>query len=141
MPKLKRGTESKSELVTVRMHPKLRFGLELIERANSATTTEAIAIAIRQTLKTMQAITATADGVVKKPLEDVMEHTWAKDEIGRFLNLACNYPMLLLEHEQELLNMVVADERVRAEDGEGIELMGVRISEVRLREAWDSYVG
>lgn len=137
MPKLKRGTESKSELVTVRMHPKLRFGLELIERANSATTTEAVSVAIRQALNALQVVTATKEGVTKKPLEDVMELTWAKDQVGRFLNLASICPTLLLEHEQELIQRIIADPSLHAEGADGIEVAGVRISEDRLREVWE----
>lgn len=138
MPKLKRGTESKSELVTVRMHPKLRFGLELIERAGSISTTEAVSNAIKQMLRSLQIVTATPEGVSKKQLEDVAELTWTKDEIGRFLNIASICPTLLLEHEHALLQTIISDPQLRSEGDDGIELAGVRISEPRLRASWES---
>lgn len=139
MPRLKAGTVQRSEVVNVRMKPKLRFGLELIARANSAKTTEAVEIAIQQALTSIKVLTATRDGATLKALEDIVELTWAKDEVGRFLNLALNCPLLLLEKELDLLNRILADPRLSTEDNSTIDLMGARISEARLREHWDEF--
>lgn len=137
MPRLKAGTVQRSEVVNVRMKPKLRFGLELIARANSAKTTEAVEIAIQQALASIKVLTATGEETTLKALEDIVELTWAKDEVGRFLNLAINCPLLLLEKELDLLNRILAAPMLRNEDNTTIELMGVRISEALLREHWD----
>lgn len=140
MPRLKAGTVQRSEVVNVRMKPKLRFGLELIARANSAKTTEAVEIAIQQALASIKVLTATGDGTTLKALEDIVELTWAKDEVGRFLNLALNCPLLLLEKELDLLNRILAAPMLRTEDNTTIDLMGTRISEALLREHWEDFI-
>lgn len=140
MPRLKAGTVQRSEVVNVRMKPKLRFGLELIARANAAKTTEAVEIAIQQALASIKVLTATGDGTTLRALEEIVELTWAKDEVGRFLNLATNCPLLLLEKEHNLLQTILADPRLSVEDNSTIDVMGIRISEARLREYWEEFI-
>lgn len=134
----KRKTVTKSELIAVRMPARLKHGLDLIGRVNELNTTNSVAFAIRHFLQSKELRTRCADGVLVESLESVAEATWASDEIGRFLLLASKYPQLLGEHENALLKVVLADERLRSLDG--ILMSEARISEEKVREHWAELV-
>lgn len=72
----------KDELVAVRLHPKLRFGLRLLARRwGGMTVSGAITSAIRNALRA-------EEGKDHENLQDLVERVWHPDQVTRFLNLA-----------------------------------------------------
>lgn len=134
MPKLKPGNETKSQLVALRMPAKLRHGLDVIARANGVSTTDAVLLAIRHYLESKVIRTATATVDTADSLEAVADITWANTEAGRFLRMASRYPILLTDHENDLLFKVMEDEQLH--DPEGMMVSGVPISEAKLIDGW-----
>lgn len=98
MRKGRGGKLSRSETVTVRLDPKLRYLAELAARLHRRTLSSYVEWAIEASL----------DSTVLKPdfngqgasIKDDAEYLWDVDDADRFAKLALRYPHLLSHEEQ-----------------------------------------
>ncbi len=99
--KQKRGGAklSRSEVVTIRLDPKLRYLAELASRKQRRTLSSFIEWAIEESLKTEIIHNNAYDSVT---FFDVAGSLWDVDEADRFIILATTY-YYLLNHEEQVL--------------------------------------
>jgi predicted transcriptional regulator len=101
------GKLSRSETVTVRLDPKLRYLAELAARKQRRTLSSYIEWAIEDSLKSVVIYQGTGyQGDDNKSIAEEMGRLWDVDEAERFLRLAIHYPDLLSHQEQEIWKLV-----------------------------------
>ena len=104
------GKLSRSEVVTVRFDPKLRFAAELAARKQRRTLSSFIEWAAEEAVSK---VAVSGDTNVNGVVNDV----WDVDEADRFINLANKYPELLSFDEERLLKLIQEyEERWRREN-------------------------
>jgi hypothetical protein len=91
------GKLSRSETVTVRLDPKLRYLAELAARLHRRTLSSYVEWAIEASLDN-NILKPDFDGKVS--IRDEAEYLWDVDEADRFAKLALRYPHLLSHEEQ-----------------------------------------
>ena len=96
----------RSETVTVRLDPKLRYLASLAARKQRRTLSSFIEWSIEETLK--QVVLGNYDPNEKGELSvaDQAETLWDVDEADRFVKLAANHPEMLNHHEQVVWKLV-----------------------------------
>ena len=90
------GKLSRSETVTVRLDPKLRYLAELAARIHRRTLSSYIEWSIESSLGN-NLLTGDHNG---PSIKDESEHLWDVDDADRFAKLALRYPHLLTHEEQ-----------------------------------------
>ena len=90
------GKLSRSETVTVRLDPKLRYLAELAARLQRRTLSSYIEWAIERSLDN----NLLGADQHSPSIKDESEHLWDVDEADRFAKLALRYPHLLTHEEQ-----------------------------------------
>lgn len=112
------GKLNRSETVTVRLDPKLRYLAELAARKQRRTLSSFIEWAIEDSLHRVELYQGSgynSDHSIK--VHDEINKLWDVDEADRFCNLALSYPELLTHEEQRLwkliqeLNMAIVGEK------------------------------
>jgi hypothetical protein len=98
------GKLARSEVVTVRLDPRLRYGVELAARKHRRTASSFIEWSIEQALK--QVVIREGEYNSVFTADDVLEEVWDVDEPDRFANLALSFPELLSHEEQVLWKMI-----------------------------------
>lgn len=93
---------SRSETVTVRLDPKLRYLADLAARHHRRTLSSFIEWAIEDVLKR----TYIGSESNSKPLYESAKYLWDINEVTRLLLLADSYPELLTHEEQILWNFI-----------------------------------
>lgn len=93
------GKLARSEVVTVRFDPRVRFALELASRVQRRTVSSLIEWAVDRTLREVK--TQAPDGR-ETPISQLLSQIWDVDEADRFLNLALTAPELLTFEEQRI---------------------------------------
>jgi len=94
------GELNRTQTVTIRLDPKLRYLTDLAARSQRRTTSGFIEWAIETALKEVGVYSEiTRDSV---SLSDIKDSLWDVDEPHRFLKLAIEFPNLLNHHEQVL---------------------------------------
>lgn len=96
------GKLTRSEIVTVRLDPKLRFGLELAARKQRRTASSFVEWAVEQTLKNE----TIGEGMELMPALKALDRVWDTDESDRFVRLALYFPELLTHEEQVLWKLI-----------------------------------
>jgi len=91
------GNLSRSEVITVRLDPKLKFAAELASRKHRRTLSSFIEWAIGEALDNV-VLDSESQVTVRQALKDI----WDPDEADRFVMQAAKYPELL-NHEEERL--------------------------------------
>jgi len=94
------GKLSRSEVVTVRFDPKVRYALDLAARAQRRTVSSLIEWAVDRAL---HEVTTQAPNGQETKITDLLNQIWDVDESDRFLNLAITAPELLTFEEQKIL--------------------------------------
>lgn len=96
------GKLSRSETVTVRLDPKLRYLAELAGRLHRRTLSSYIEWAIKEALdREGVRATGTPSGVeTDRTIGNEADYLWDVDEADRFAKLALRYPHLLTHDEQ-----------------------------------------
>lgn len=92
---------SRSETVTVRLDPKLRYLAELAARIHRRTLSSYIEWAVEQSLEKVNIHIAEHGGDEDLSLKAESRLLWDVDESERFIKLARHYPELLNHEEQE----------------------------------------
>lgn len=95
------GKMSRSETVTVRLDPKLRYLAELAARIHRRTLSSYIEWAVEQSLEKVNIHIAEHGGDEDLSLKAESRLLWDVDESERFIKLARHYPELLNHEEQE----------------------------------------
>jgi hypothetical protein len=100
-----RGGKVRSETVTVRLDPKLRYFADLAARKQRRTLSSFIEWAIEDSLTRVH---LTEGGFNDTPtsIDDVIERLWDVDEPDRFVKLALRFPDLLTHNEQLLWKLI-----------------------------------
>jgi hypothetical protein len=130
-----RGSKlTRSETVTVRLDPKLRYLAELAARKQRRTVSSFIEWAIEDSLSRV-ALRETSGR--ETSVADAAAALWDVDEADRFLKLVVHYPDLLNHDEQVLWKLVQENGYVtRPRESTGKPVSSRR----RLREHWDVFV-
>lgn len=112
-----KGLEGKTESITMRLSPKLKFGLELLARQRqqpvSVIATELFEAAIREQLTWQSPISVQPGG---RPIS-LLDHVWDPLEPDRLLKLAEAAPQLLSDDERLLQKVIQESPQYRAEGG------------------------
>jgi hypothetical protein len=102
------GKLARSETVTVRFDPKLRYLLELAARKQRRTVSSFIEWAVEESLKQVliREDSHSNSGVSNLSIADVAAVLWDVDESDRLALLAFDYPDMLTHEEQTIWKMV-----------------------------------
>ena len=88
----------RTNTLSVRLHPRTRYALELLARQRRATVTSVLEAAIDRL------VADPAEGLFEDDKQgkrqSVLEHVWDTDEADRLVKLAMNYPNLLTYDEE-----------------------------------------
>ena len=101
------GNLSRTETITVRLDPKLRFAAELAARKQRRTLSSLIEWAIEDALKRYEF--HEGDNYTNEPSISAMDaanYIWDVDEADRFVKLAIRWPDLLTHDEQVLWKLI-----------------------------------
>jgi len=93
------GKLSRSEVVTVRLDPKLRFAAELAARRQRRTLSSFIEWAIGEAVNRVE-ITDSEN------VNDIVAQVWDVEEADRFIKLALNFPEFLSFDEERLWKII-----------------------------------
>lgn len=127
------GKLSRSETVTVRLDPKLRYLAELAARLHRRTLSSYVEWSIEASLSN-NVLTTDPHG---PSIKDEAENLWDVDEADRFAKLALRYPHLLT-HEEQVLWKFIREAYPLWGDGSPFNLPGeAELSLGRLRRNWD----
>jgi len=97
------GSLIRSQVVTVRLDPKLKFATELAARKQRRTVSSFIEWAIEQAISEVK---VTSDKGEEKSVLEATREIWDVSEAQRFLNFANNYSELLNYDEEKLLKLI-----------------------------------
>lgn len=93
--------KTKTELISVRVPPKLRYGLELVARKKGLTLSEAMMRAAEAYLE--------ADGIAAKQqgeMQSTLDRVWHENELVRLVYLFEIAPNLLTKEENDIINVL-----------------------------------
>ena len=135
------GKLSRSETVTVRLDPKLRYLAELAARKQRRTLSSFIEWAIEDTLKKILISEHQNDD---RTIHDVSHSLWDVDDADRFANLALNFPEWMNHEEQVLWKLVRETGHLwkGKHDSSGDWVWDIKESGLvrdRLREHWEGF--
>lgn len=100
------GKLTRSETVTVRLEPKLRYLAEIAGRKHRRTLSSFIEWAIQAQLANVVLDDGRDSNSAPTTVEDVANALWDVDEQDRFVKLALRYPDLLTHEEQVLWKLI-----------------------------------
>jgi hypothetical protein len=129
----------RSETVTVRLDPKVRYLAEIASRVQRRTLSSFIEWAVEESLKNVELRTSYGNTVTVAAAGSVPSHNpqlWDVDDADRFIKLAHHFPHLLSHSEQRMWKL--ASETYAILDKEkGDELLGTKSEElVWFRSMW-----
>jgi hypothetical protein len=113
MPRTAKGPDGpKNVTVSVRVSPKVRFGLEMMSRLHHRTVPEIVSDAIDQVfgseIEGLYDDKGAPEAGGKRPLLNLL---WAERPSDRLANIAFECPQLLSSPEKKVWNQVLADPR------------------------------
>jgi hypothetical protein len=137
----------KSEVVTIRLEPKLRYLAEIAARKHRRSLSSYIEWAIDQSFKSTILDLRVADDFSDRPISvaDEAERLWDVDEPDRFVKLALRHPDLLTHDEQVIWKLVRENGSIwkghfDRQTGEWTwEPSEEHLSRDRLRESWEKF--
>ena len=136
------GKLARSETVTVRLDPKLRYLAELAARKQRRTVSSFIEWAIEDALKRIR-ISESKNN--ERTIHDVALTLWDVDDADRFASLALHFPELMTHYEQVLWKLICENGWLwkGRNDSKGVwtwdhNLLDDLVIE-RLREHWDTF--
>ena len=141
--RIRPDSKRKSEIVTVRLDPKLKYLAELAARRHRRTLSSYIEWAIEDSLSRVHPIYDVENGVAS--FADRASDLWDVDEPDRFAKLALNYPDLLDHEEQRIWKLIrecgyLWRGRHRDKDGEWQWTVDERsLVFERFREHWETF--
>ena len=104
MPRKKKGNKlTRSEIVTVRLDPKLKYGMELAARRQRRTVSGYIEWAVERSLSE---VAETARAGQRVSIRDILDVVWSPLPHFRFLHLAEMFPQLMSIEEEIIWNTI-----------------------------------
>lgn len=97
------GTLTRSQIVTVRLDPKLKFGAELAARKQRRTISSFIEWAVEETLDRIEITPGDTDS---GSISNAMVRAWDIEEAYRITKLAIHYPQLLSFEEERVWRII-----------------------------------
>jgi hypothetical protein len=106
MAAIKKGGSklSRSEVVTVRFDPKLKFAAELAARKQRRTVSSFIEWAVEQAIENV-IVTHTSNNDIT--ISDLLRGVWDVEEADRFINMVFLCPDLLTYEEEQILKIIL----------------------------------
>jgi len=95
------GNLTRSQVVTVRLDPKLKFAAELAARKQRRTISSFIEWAVEEAITRIEV-------KEKVNVNAVMNQVWHVEDADRFVKLAFNFPELLTYEEEKIWNVIKA---------------------------------
>lgn len=137
----------KSEIVTIRLEPKLRYLAEIAARKHRRSLSSYVEWAIDQSLQSILLEERDPGDSFSRSISiaDVAAHLWDVDEPDRFVKLALRYPDLLTHDEQVIWKLVRENGSIwkghhHRTTGEWTWVPSEEsLSRERLRESWDKF--
>jgi hypothetical protein len=131
------GKLSRSETVTVRLDPKLRYVAELAARKQRRTLSSFVEWAIEESLKNVH---LDDGGKHSESIASLTAELWDVDEPDRFAKLAIRYPGMLTHDEQVLWKLIKENGYMwHREKGGSWSIAESTIQFHRLREHWSTF--
>ena len=121
---------SRSEVISVRLDTKLRWGAELAAKAHRRTLSSFIEWAVEDCLARNE-FKGGLNGI------EMMNRTWDVDEPDRFVNLATHFPELLTHEEQVLWKLIKETLYLWPAEPDLDGEIETRLNLLRLRELWE----
>lgn len=112
--KKKSQASSKTDALSIRIDPRLRYGLELLSRVQRRSVTGVVEWAIENALRTEQVDPLSE---YSSTFAQAVTSTWSPNEPERLQNLAKNYPDLMTYEESRLWRVLAETEPLRAGTG------------------------
>jgi len=114
--KIVSGAVTKGEVITVRLSPKLKYGLELLSRTQHRTQSAVVTWAIEQMMTSHEAglfknvgksLTKSLDQrlTVAEP-KQMLDVLWDVDPADRLVKLAIHWPELMTYEEEKLVKII-----------------------------------
>ena len=127
------GSLTRSQVVTVRLDPKLKFAAELAARKQRRTISSFIEWAVEEAVTRIH---------VKENvnINEVMNQVWDVEDADRFVKLALNFPELLT-YEEERLWKVITEYRPFWQGDYGGEYGGINLESAHfevIRNNWET---
>ena len=125
------GKLNRTQTVTIRLDPKLRYLTALAARTQRRTTSGFIEWAIENSLKEVEVYSESGDPIF---LADIGNSLWDVEESDRFLKLAIAFPHLLTHNEQIIWKIVttyIIPRECRSFDDVDIQ------HKLKVHEQWD----
>lgn len=111
MPRRPGPEGQKSAVISVRLTPRMRFGLELMGRVHQETMPEVVARAINDAFTSEHGgLLVGADESTTLPF-DLLQRTWSERESDRLANLALHYPSIMSRREKEIWQRIESTPR------------------------------
>ena len=133
------GKLSRTETVTVRFDPKLRFALELASRRQRRTVSSFIEWAVDQAVRQEKLFPEKSSSLT---IHDATERIWDVEDSERFVNLANHHPHLLTHEEEVLWKLIktmsflwLSPESLASDEKEWEKKLN-KLDFIRLRGVW-----
>ncbi len=124
---------SRSQTVTVRLDPKLRYLAELAARKQRRTLSSFIEWAIDNSLTSVLLVDHQVSNK-ERPLKEMAENLWDVDEAYRLVQLGLTCPELLDFHEQHQWKVICETPSFRRKDGK-LEKQAIKPN--RIKKHWE----
>lgn len=96
------GSRSKSEVITLRINPKLKFGLELTSRLHNRSVAQTVELAIMRILEDPYERASRFQDVTLE--DDIIDSLWSPHRGERLLKMMLTHPELVSYEEEVLWN-------------------------------------
>ena len=106
--KSKVGTTTKSDVITVRLSPKLKYGLELLARKQHRPLSSVVSRAIEQSINDPEAglYKNTSKGLKIKEPKQMLDILWDVHPADRLVKLATHWPELMTYEEEKRVKAI-----------------------------------
>ena len=105
MPR-KQASNPRSDLVGIRITPRMRFGLELLAKKHDRTLTDTVILAINEMFKTELVGLLLQPTVGYEHPVYVLDIVWSPQEHERFARVGIYFPALLTDNEKYLWQVI-----------------------------------
>jgi hypothetical protein len=140
-PKKAGGKLTRSETVTVRLDPQVRYLSELVARKHRRTLSSYIEWALLDCLN-RETLRETGHGnLTEPPVIKIADQLWDVVEADRFANLVFSYPELLTHEEQRLWKIMRTSKFLWRESGDRDRINKANLIIEHLRNVWDLLSG
>ena len=133
------GKLNRTQTVTLRLDPRLRYLTDLAARAQRRTTSGFIEWAIEESLSQVEIIDGTNFSV---SLDFAANSLWDVEEADRFTNLAIEFPTLLTHDEQVIWKLIKETLAFWTNDSVTVSTdpgeLTISLNRILLREYWST---